>query len=681
MSVLGLRCDSSGIRLSCRPDPARPPQPLDALCSLELPATVPVSTEVNATGTLPVEELFRRCFTHPGARSTPTPAWLPEAVTAWFRALVAAIDGNPDLNVLLLGGVEQFAVVAPAGAQPAQVEAFRGAAGKAGRPVTVVLDPVAAFAWATRAFEPLRPFLLCEWEDDLVCRTVIAYDTLHHLSTVGEPLRRRGLGSATWVDRLAHAVQGKLAPGAAPVPAGHVRRHAAAGFEQMLHTGTVELPAQPAPTPIAGSPAPSTTTSNPPPAPLPALPGLSSTEVAGAWATPRHLATNFATAAARAACGCGAGTAVLSGPLFNLPLLEEDARTGLRAGGMREIVSTRGEAALLGVHYCVHPRPRLPYDCGFLLRRPGSPRGIGTLVLVRPAALGEERQSEEFELPLPPAASLEIAFYLRRLDETQRAVLCEVMRSHVFAPALNNSGHARVRVAMKVEADSSHQPTVTVDVHDLNSQEHIRFERLPVTGGMPLEASPLRDPRELPAVDWAPKIDTARVSGPGGTPPDTVRKWRDALEGRGIKPPRAAYAAYLVNTVVSLFNATAAVGGCSFTDLAAGLKTWLNVESQVEARAPEDFQSEGRRILYEAMRRCAQALANQGGTHCRAWLRKHPAAGAGPVSAKCAPEFVNSVSQDRAGQPDPGDLADVLDQVQRVFHLASEPPHSLNVDW
>jgi hypothetical protein len=405
---------------------------------------------------------------------------------------------------------------------------------------------------------------------------------------------------------------------------------------------------------------------------------LSEDEFRAALAPVLALAGNFATNAARDARRNGVDVAVLTGRMFRLPLLLNAVRGALRSGGITSVAEPGDDPALLGVHYCVRARPLLAYDCGFLLKRPDAPLGIGTLVLVRPSAIGEERQSEALELPLPAAASLEISFYTRRLDEAAQGVIYDVMRKHVFVPSRNASGEARVRVAMRVEQGEEHLATVTVDIHDLNSNEHIRFERLPLIGESELDEPPLRDARQLPAVDWTEKIQQARELS---QPPNTVDEWRQALEGRAPRHPRAAYVSHILDSVRMMINALADTYGKRFEDLAAGLRTWLLTDELVASRDPEDFQSEGRRLLFDTMHRAAGLVAENGGRHCRAWLRAHPTTDSAPSEASCAERLVNSISQDRAAATDDSGLILAATQLQSVFHLTCSSPYSLNIAW
>jgi hypothetical protein len=408
---------------------------------------------------------------------------------------------------------------------------------------------------------------------------------------------------------------------------------------------------------------------------------LSENEIRAAWTPLLGLVGNFACAAAREARRSGVSVAMLSGRMFRSPLLLGVVRDALRAGGIDSVADTVGDSALLGVHYCVRARPLLPYDCGFLLKRPDAPLGIGTLVLVRPAAIGEERQSEALELPLPAAASLEISFYTRRLDEGAQGVIYDVMRKHVFVPSRNAAGEARIRVAMRVEQGEEHLATVSVDIHDLNNNEHIRFERLPLAGESELSEPPLRDARQLPALDWAAKVLQARESREQSAQPSTIDEWRQALENRAPRLPRAAYANHILNAVREAIRAVTGAYDKEFEALAKGLSTWLLTDSVVEIREPEDFQAEGRRLLFETMHRAAGLIADNGGRHCRAWLRSHPSAETVPAEESPAARFVNSISQDRAEAVDTSGLMDAATQLQAVFHLTCSSPYSLNIAW
>ncbi|MBM3879466.1 MAG: hypothetical protein FJ387_07055 [Verrucomicrobia bacterium] len=320
----------------------------------------------------------------------------------------------------------------------------------------------------------------------------------------------------------------------------------------------------------------------------------------------------------------------------------------------------------------------LAYDCGFLLQPPAATLGVGTLVLVQPAAVGDERQSEPIELPLSDAAALEIALFTRRLAGAATGVRYDLLRSHVFVPTRNAAGEARLRVAMRVEEGHERLATVTADIHDLNSHEHIRFERLPLVGASELMAPPLRDARQLRALEWAQKIQQARQGSPS---PASVDQWRQALEQRAALLPRAAYAERLLDTVRLVMRALAKLSHKPFAEVATGLTTWLVTETAVQSRAPDEVQSEARRLLFQTMHRAASLIAAGGGHRCRAWLRLYPSGGAVPSEPTCAQRLVNSISQDRATSVDPAGLTAATTRLQSAFRLACSSPSSLNIAW
>jgi hypothetical protein len=721
MSVLGLSCDSRGVRLSARLDPAKPPQVLTRLGGVTVPASVPVEAASVPAGSVTVGEIFERSFPPAADPAAATPEWLSEAVTAWFRALLAAIGQDPDAQVLLLGGVENLAVVAPPQAQPAQMEAFRGAAGKAGVPVTIVAHHVAALAGLRERFEPLHPFMVCDWAHDLDCGAFLPHPTFIHLSPVGQRFRRKALGPSVLADALIRAVTARLLEAPAAELQARLRHHVDEGVAAFLAGGELRLsplPFTPPPPPtpsdadavlLPEEPRPAETSPEASGLGQPAasaskgadLPGLDQNAITAAWAQLAQLAGNFLARAlqeasqvgtegvdttrgqlhkaAQEARRQGAEEVILCGPMFNVPSLRAAVKQALAAHGFQRVAEAGGDDALLGVHYCVLPRPLLPYDCGFLLKPAGATRGIGTLVLVRPAQIGEERQSEVLEIPLAAGTALEMAFYTRRLDDAAQAVLYDVMRQHVFVPSRTAAGQARICVAMRVEQGDERLATVTVDIHDLNNHEHIRFERLPLRGEARLEQLPLRDARQLPALAWATKL--AEAPAKSTSPNSSVAAWRRVLEQRAALLGRQDYADYLVGAVRNLFSGVAEALGVDFGDLAEGLKTWLVTEAAVTANPPAEFQTEGRKLLFATMRRAAASMAQHGGGHCRTWLRQHPEQTSVPSDESPAQQFVNSVSQDRAGSSDTAELAQALAALQTAFHHACGSPHALNIDW
>ena len=203
---------------------------------------------------------------------------------------------------------------------------------------------------------------------------------------------------------------------------------------------------------------------------------------------------------------CDDGLIVFSGdafcsPIFRPTLVEALERTGLRPCNLDV------PAELLGLHYCVSEKPKLPYDCGILIKRPGDENGIGTLVLMRPASVGTRRDSGPLEILMSGLTTLEVTFYLRCLDMTTKNVRYEEMISHRMAPKIDDQGYARVSASMQVcEKDGEEgNLTLCIELLDETGGEVIRFEHLPITGGRPMYWPPLRHAESPIGLHWERK--------------------------------------------------------------------------------------------------------------------------------------------------------------------------------
>ncbi|HOX02587.1 MAG TPA: hypothetical protein P5555_08795 [Candidatus Paceibacterota bacterium] len=711
MSVLGFGWTPYGVWLSVRPDPARPPCRLDGLCRCDLPQTIDVPVEVIASGRLAGHQLLQRWFAPAPSRARAKPAWLTAALARYFQDVFHAVRNDPDLQVLLLGELDQFVIVVPPHARPSDIQALRTVLPTSPLTVTVVAHHTAAMAGLMEAFVPQQPFLACDWEDDLVVRPILAHDTLCHIGQTGNSLRLRDAGRTALERCLLRAVlskgpvstiqnrggapQADLSAGVAAPVAAFVERALAGGdlrFSATIHS--TAQPGDPAPAVRVLPPCkPASKNSAAEPGTQPAMPAdtashaaspwkvtLSEDEVTKCWAPLFERAGNFLRATLREARRAGLDTATLSGCMFDAPRLSGALPTVLEEEGFHTPPGSPSDAVVRGLHFCVRARPMLPYDCGVLLKSRGAPVGIGTLLLVRPASIGEERQSDILSLPVPADAALEVAFYLRRLNANATRVICEVMKSHSFAPALNAAREARLRVAMRVDQEAGSQPAVSVDILDLNANQHIRFERLPLTGTVPLRTLPLREARQLKAAPWAEKIHRLRASIPPDKLPRTVDAWRRLLES-GPQVSRQTYAKELCGAAANLFEALAFCYDKQCEDFAKGVRTQLMIELFWKTAEPAEIQAEARRLLFQTMQTGAGVVAKAGGNHCAAWQHAFPASAGPPPGDTCARRFLTAVSQDLAGLDFEAAIVGTVEQVLRMYHLATCSPLTLNVAW
>jgi len=710
VSVLGYGWTSQGVWLSGRPDPARPPCRLDGASRSGCPQGTAVPAEVCASGYLAGHELLERWFVPAAVRGRAKPDWLTAALTRYFEGLFHWLCRDADLQVLLLGGIEQLVIVVPPHARPPDTEALRAILPASGLTVTVIAHHVAAIAGLLEGFVPQQPFLACDWDNDLVLRTVLTHDTLCHLGQVGGGQRLRGAGRASLERHLIRAALAKHPrPPLADQASGHpgdaladLAASVAAFVEDVLAGGDLRfsvvlepagVPSRPAAAvrrlpparPVAearsaGHEPESAVASHAAAGGAPWEITMSEDEVLESWTPVFERAANFLRATAREAGRAGLEMATLSGQFFQVPRLSGLVRAVLDEEGFSAPSGTPIDAAMRGLHTCVRGRALLPYDCGVLLKSRVSTVGVGTLVLVRPAAIGEERQSDVLCLPVPQDAAVEVAFYLRRLNADATKVIVEVMKSHSFAPALDGAREARLQVSMRVDLDAGGQATVSVDLHDLNGNQHIRFERLPLAGAVPLRSLPLRDARQLRAVEWLERIRRLRASLSPGSMPSTVKDWRRLFQS-GPRVSRRTYAGEICSAAAGFFQAVAGACHCKADELAQGALTSLAVEAFWKAASPDQIQAEARRLLFAAMHVGAGVMAEAGCNHCATWRHLFPDTAQTPADDVCARKFLTAVSEDLAGQDAEAVVVGAVEGMLRMHHLACCSPSTLNVAW
>ncbi|NLH72762.1 MAG: hypothetical protein GX456_06890 [Verrucomicrobia bacterium] len=715
MSVLGLAWDKNGICLTCRPDPALPPRRLDELCHCEIPRSVRVPPDLSPEGNLAGHVLLGNWFAPPPNRSPREQALLASAVAEYFGNVLSALQNDPDAQVLLLDSIDQLVIVTPPHAHQQDVDALAKMLPATGLTITMVTHYAAQFAGLCKEFLPMKPFLVCEWDEDLVFHPVVAHPTLSHVSRTGQGSKLKHVGArrmqelltrhvvarhpALFSDEAAAGkvssmaalraaadafVQKALAGGELAFAAGGPKEPVTARFTASVRTLP---PGRPHPTngtrPEGSSSIPESLRAEPSGEPW-AI-SLTEDEVLASWKPLLDQVRNFSGAAAREARAMGLTACVCSGAMFQAPVFASIVHDAFEREGVLVSTDSPTVTAGRGAHFCVRARPMLSYDCGVLIKLRGARTGIGTLVLVRPAAVGEKRQSDVLALPIPNAggALLDLAIYLRRLDEQATSVVCEVLKSHTFSPALSTDRQARLQVSMRVDEDEVLGATVSVDIHDLNSDDHIRFNKLPLRGTEPLSEPPLRDPQQLMAADWANRIDAIRRS-PSGSRVRTVSDWRARFEDWG-GVSRGFYASYILNSAVEFITILAAACNEGQEELLEGLALLgaiqLSDPNFVRNAHPEEFQAEARLALFEAMRRGATALTGLGCNYCAAWLEEFREASDAPTEERCAQRLLNAVSQDLAGREIESAVVEATSKVAQMYHWTCQHPSTLNVAW
>jgi hypothetical protein len=577
------------------------------------------------------------------------------AIGRSFAGILKAINDDDEILGLLLGPVDHLAFVAPDAATPAGIERLQRLAEGVPCQTTVLSYATAVVADLLGKVDPEQPYLLCEWNDDCVLSTAFSHSTLRHVTRSGRPYVLGNVGRRA----IAAHIEQSLAP---KVEHGHHLRPRMIELSTALLGGTLRLPASVS----AGS----------------ETLELTAADLEQALEPLTAKVRRFLEAAAARIELPLPRLAVPSGTAWRLAAFARAAGEALSRAGF-EYPLTPADAALFGVHACVKAQPALPYDCGVLIRHPGSELGLGTLVLIRPTAVGQRRESGELELPAIRGETLEVAFYLRRIEfqDDKAGLEYQVMKSHTFVPCPDDAG--RVRLAVTMEAVAATQVpegvTVTIELQDLIAGETLRFENLRLSGGQPLSRPPLRDPGEVRGAEWGARIhqilDRLTKEARRGLP---IEEWRSILEGRPLggsvtlpspSIPRREYA----RQILELRTLTGPPGssGCTPCSLMDG--------DFVDACTPAEFQSAARAFLFCLMHSIAGRWTVQRSPLER-WLRTYPLQDI-PRDPACAQEWFNALSQTLAGSHEDAAMDEQARGILRFFGFACSAPEVLNVAW
>jgi len=661
MSMLGIAWNDNGLLLSCRPDPARPAGLLEHFCDVTIP-------EAAQAGAAPPAVLLQQLLTGTSLTTSGSETETRvQALADYLHRLVDDLNSDPSVSVLLLEqDIDHLTFLVPHGVPASQARAFSASLQQIhGLRTTAVSEPVAAAAHAMGSLATGRPFLLCEWDGDLVIGPAVANDDLIHC---GRHNRRRTLpriGPKTWPGLLESWLARKHGIGwrqnlptlQACVEKTELERALSRAVEALLRGAADHVLRLVGTDRATGSSR--------------EIEIILTIEVCRAAFMPLILKLRRFLEANLAATGNGCERkAVWFGLPLRVPFLRDIIKETFLAQGWASPILD-ADAALLGLHECVPPPPpSLPYDVGVAIRTTGAPLGIGTLVLVRPTSIGESRTSETLEIPTG-GNDLEVAFYVRRLDFASGLLSYEIMQSHLFSPTIDDEGHAHMRVTMTVEAahESVVGTSVTIALEDCEADESLHFERLPLTGGDPMSQPPARDPGEAVAWKWAEKARDVAARFKGDR---SAAEWRRFLEGRGSLVSRYRYWQEI------LMAAAAIMAGTSQPVQKAVGKTLLK-EDWARQAPSERFQQEARKAILARMHHLAGEV---GRSHAQAWRRKAPPFTRVPLpDDSIARDFVNALSQDLAGRAEESDHMPRVHDLKRLFNLACQDPRNLNVDW
>jgi len=350
--------------------------------------------------------------------------------------------------------------------------------------------------------------------------------------------------------------------------------------------------------------------------------------------------------------------AVVGGPLAELDGLADlveaalaHAQIPIRCAGFAD--------AHAGAHELYREQEPLPYDCGFIVRKPSTPFGVGTLVLIRGQQIGDSRISNPIEHRAENGETLEVAVYIRRVELDSSAITYEELESRRFAADPGEDGTVRLHAQMRVNppASDSGQVTVSIRIDDLKGGRTISFERLGLRAVARLDRLPLRTPSQLAGAIWADNLEQIRRQLPHLGRDLSVEQWLGALRGGGQKVSRRIYAISVLQLI----------GPDTTSQLAS--------ETFIAGADPEEFQAEVRLALFAALQRMAKQYG--GGAALRRWRQTYRADAKSPPAEVCSRDLVNALSQDNADQA----AIELASQLQRSYHLACSPARSLNVAW
>jgi hypothetical protein len=646
MSLLAIEWTRTGIRLGCRPDPQRPPIRLDeAVPALLASAPSPGGGATHGNLGTDLAQAFEAFLEPNGAdRDAQTAAEL----TLQLRRLLEAIHLSDEATILILGEVSRVGLVLPPNVPVSRQRSMSTLLSQAAVDVTAVPRAAATLAGIHGAYPHHLTYLRIRWNEDLECDLMASGTSPNELGRAAPGKRLRGVGITEWIRILAHQL---------------AKQHKLPMAEALWSAHACIDPSSAGPRPAAEGLAP-------------ALPE----EAAAAWESLRPRAEAFLRQAIVSAASAGARSLVVESVSPGLARGRVLLKRMFSNGEIPFHQNTTGDEALFGL-FALLPTPAiLPYDCGVLLRIKGEEQGIGTLVLVSPAFVGTEAESEPLKMRTQEGQSLEIAFYTRRIDHESGQVTAQVMKSHIFNPRTDAKGGASVSVRMRVDESSAGEAVITAVINDRNAGDSIRFERLPFVTDSALTEPPYRSVEALAAMGWTDRIRNIRTKE-GSCGDWSVERWRSAFEGTSGPISRANYAGMIMRAVLECLGALETATAKSFQEVAKGIPGTLQKDEWVSSAAPEQMHRAMREALFGALRNSVREAAELGGSNCRSWLNAQGSTDPESPNEPAVRAGINALTQDLSRHPKWEPVVAAAAELPPLYHHACSPPDSLNIDW
>lgn len=665
MSVLGISWQNGEVVVSCQPDPTLQPQRLDRLCGS--PALLQAERAFST-------ELSRRSA---AADLTAGDQDSDDVLPALLSRFLEVVDADEIALTQMMGSVEHIALLLPSARDGSRASTLLRLADRLPVPLTAVAYPSAAIAGEFGRCLPRHPYLLCEWNEDLVLSMAFSYDDPAYFSRTGPRWQVKDVGPRRWRRLIEAGLKKASADGAEERwPGTELRLSNVDPCERAeLLVGELLCPAR-----NSGTQADSLDKKNAPADESPKQPLIDALSSC-LFPIPQIAGNLFKTCLDQIDTGEPL-TGILMGPGFAVTAHARIARELLQAKGHR-VVDAEEASVLRGLHLCVRPRPKLPYDCGVVIKKPGASSGIGTLILTRAMGIGDSCSSEEFVVAGSPGETMEVAFYLRHLDLEAEQVNYEVMHSHLFAPRLDAKSRARLSVMMCVDTDpdASDRVTVNIDLKDRVSKDTLRFPHLPVVGGQRMERPPLRDNTSVIGIDWGQRIAQVLGNlGEGDVDKLSLGTWWKLLPVYTTqKVKRIEYIRHILRMASRVAGIEMEPG---MSEIHFRNEGKLLYGDNVETLDPERIQEAGRYLLFDAMRYLARQVVDgaHSSNHCRRWLEVYGRA-APPIDPHCANELLNVVSQDLAGKAEEGAFSQRLTDLPVTYSYLCSPPDNLNIQW
>ena len=344
--------------------------------------------------------------------------------------------------------------------------------------------------------------------------------------------------------------------------------------------------------------------------------------------------------------GDSPGMVVLAGPVLDHAAIRA-AAAGRFSGGGIAVADRQGGAPADHLHAAVPDTAMLAYDVGVLFHASGATAAVGTLLLCRPTPVGAASAPYLAELAVPAGETIDISFYLRRIDYATGTLSHEVIDRHPLAVGRDAAGNAVVETRIEVREPSPGDVRITIKTLDKITGQSASFDNLRTTGRSDT-VCPLRDPRLIRVsalLDRLAKaMDEIRTAGEDGDAL-SVEDWRKRLSPDQAMFSRAHYANIILETI-NMKDRNVADDG-SKASLAR--ETLLDPEFVRNAEPPA-FQNAAQQLLFIHM---VEVALFAGETHGAQKAKVWGAAAAKAYVASDEAQFndgFNALSQDLAGR-------------------------------